>query len=318
MITRRSLIPRLALLGVGGLAVWAVRDRIPWPPLRVEFEEGSSSPWIPIAGRALIEIPARVNGTPIRAVVDSGAQFSAIDRGLARRLQIPQTAALPLLAYGVSGQPDLTYTVKFDLGLPGLAVHGLRAAALEIARLSAATGRDFSLLIGRDVLRRLVIDADFPGERVRFLARDAFQPPSDAVAVPLRLTGGAPVTPVQIEDAPPVEVLVDTGATGALALSAEAARQAGLLAPGRPVLQARSVSLGGLGLDRVVIARNVSLAGLRFPRTPVQIYSPSVRGAVPPGLLGTGILGRFRMGLDVGGARLFLVRPAPLVVRRRR
>lgn len=318
MITRRRLLPRLALLAAGGAAVWAVRDRIPWPPLKVAFDTGGMTPWIPIGRRGLIEIPASVNGTPIRAVVDSGAQFSAIDRGLARQLGLPQTAALPLLAYGVSGEPDLTYTVKLDLGLPGLAVDGLRAAALDIARLSEATGRDFSLLVGRDVLRAVVLDADFPRGQVRFLAPGTLPPPAEAVAVPLRLDGGAPVTPVQIEAAPPLEVLVDTGATGALALSADAARQAGLLAPGRQVLQARSVSLGGVSLDRVVIARTVGLAGLSFRDTPVQIYAPSVRGPVPSGLLGTGILGRFRLVLDLGGRRLFLSRPSPLVVRRRR
>lgn len=319
MISRRTLLSRLSVLAAGGAAIWLVRDRIPWPGPGVAFEAGEATDWIDTPGRAgLIEIPGAVNGEPIRVVVDSGAQFSAIDRALARRLDLPQTVALPLLAYGVSGDPDLTHTVRFDLSLSGLSVSGMRAAALDISGLSAATGRDFSMLLGRDVLREVAVEADFPRDRVRFLRSGTYRPPLDAIAVPLRLAGGAPMTPVRVEGGAPVEVLVDTGATGVLALSTQAARTAGLLAPGRPVRQARSVSLGGLSVDQMVTARRVELAGLTLRDVDVQIYAPSARGSVPAGLLGTGLMRRFRVALDLDAGALFLVPPTPSVARSRR
>jgi predicted aspartyl protease len=313
--TRRGLISRLALLAAGGTALFLMRDRLPWPPLQPRFANRRSTPWQDLPARGgLIEIPVAVNGTPIRAVVDSGAQFSAIDRALAERLALTRTLAAPVLAYGVSGGPSLTHTVRLDLALPGLAVPGVRAAALDLAGISATTGRDFQLLIGRDVLRHLVVEADFPRGRARFLAREAYRPTRDAIAIPLRTKGGAPVVAVHIEAAAPLDALVDTGASGVLALSAKAATEAGLLAPGRRVRSAHSVSLGGLSLDRLVTARTVRVGGLTLHDADIQVYTPATGAPAPAGLLGTGLFRQFRMALDLGGDRLFLVRPGLILV----
>ncbi|WP_068875754.1 MULTISPECIES: pepsin/retropepsin-like aspartic protease family protein [unclassified Phenylobacterium] len=315
MISRRGFLSRLGLLGAAGGALFLVRDRLPWPPLEPRFANGRDTPWQPLAARGgLIDIAATVNGAPIRAVVDSGAQFSAVDRALAQRLDLPRTVAAPILAYGVSGAPSLTHTVRLDLALPGLHIPRLRAAALNLAEISAATGRDFQLLIGRDVLRHLVVEADFPRARARFLARHAHRPPRDALHVPLRLKGGAPMVAVHIEDAPPLDVLVDTGASGVLALSAPAAQDAGLLAPGRRVTSAHSVSLGGLSLDRMVTARTVRLAGMTLRDAEIQVYTPAANAPAPAGLLGTGLFRQFRLSLDLAGQRMFLVRSGLIIV----
>ncbi|HEX7885405.1 MAG TPA: retropepsin-like aspartic protease [Phenylobacterium sp.] len=308
--TRRGLLTRLGLLATAGGALFLVRDRLPWPPLELRFANGRDTPWQPLPEPGgLIDIAVSVNGAPVRAVVDSGAQFSAIDRGLAERLDLPRTLAAPILAYGVSGGPSLTHTVRLDLSLPGLAIPRLRAAALDLAAISAAAGRDFQLLIGRDVLRHLVVEADFPRARARFLAREAHRPARDAITIPLRLRGGAPMAAIQIEDAPPLEVLVDTGASGLLALSAPAAEAAGLMAPGRAVRSAHSVSLGGLSLNRLVRVRTLRVGPMTLHEADVQIYTPAANAPAPSGLLGTGLFRQFRLALDLEGQRLSLVRP---------
>lgn len=315
MISRRGLLTRAALLAAAAGGLFLVRDRLPWPPLQPRFANGRDTPWQALpAGPGLIEIPVTVNGAPIRAVVDSGAQFSAIDRALAERLALPRTWTAPILAYGVSGAPRLTHTVSLDLAVPGLAVPNLRAAVLDLAAIAQVTGRDFQLLIGRDVLNRLVVEADFPLRRARFLAAGAYVPPRDARTISLTRKGGAPMVAIQVEAAAPLDVLVDTGASGLLALSEDAARQAGLLAPGRPVSRAHSVSLGGLSLDRRVTARTVRLGGLTFSEVDIQVYSPAASVPAPSGLLGAGLFGRFRMALDLGGDRLHLVPPALIVM----
>ena len=315
MTTRRALLPRLALLATGGVALWLVRDRLPWPPLQPRFANGRATPWLPLqGGGGLIELDVAVNGTAIRAVIDSGAQFSAIDRGMAEALGLPRITAAPILAYGVSGAPSLTHTVRLDLAVPGLSIPGLKAAALDLAGVLAVTGRDFRLLIGRDVLRQVVVEADFPSNRVRLLAPNAYSAPRDAIAIRLRLKNGAPMVSLAVEASPAIEVLVDTGATGVLALSNQAAETAGLLAPGRRVTRSHSVSLGGLGLDRVAQARVVRIGDLTLENVPVQIYAPAAHAPAPSGLLGAGLFRRFRMALDLGQGRLFLVRPTPQVV----
>lgn len=310
MIGRRSLLVGL-VAAAGGL--FLVRDRLPWPPLEPRFANGRDTPWEPIPRGGLVEIPAAVNGTPIRAIVDSGAQFSAIDRALAERLDLPRTVAAPMLAFGVSGGPILTHTVRVDLTLAGLAVPRLRAAALDLATVGQATGRDFQLLIGRDVLSRVIVETDYPLRRSRFLARDAYAPPPDARVLALKDTGRGPMLPAQIENGPPIQLLVDTGAAAAIALSEAAAQQAGLLAPGRRVTPAHSVSLGGLSLDRRVTARTANVGGLALQNVEVQVYRPAANAPAPSGLVGARLFSRYRIALDLAGDALHLVPPAVII-----
>lgn len=312
MIGRRSLLIGLAA-AAGGL--FLVRDRLPWPPLEPQFANGRGTPWLPMPGGGLMEIAVAVNGAPVRAVVDSGAQFAAVDRALAERLQLPRNVAAPLLAFGVSGAPTLTHTVRLDLSLPGLAVPRLRAAALDLAALAQVTGREFQLLIGRDVLERLVLEADFPLRRLRFLAAGAYAPPPDARTFTLADTGQGPMVRIQVEASEPMDVLVDTGAAGVLALSENAAQRTGLLAPDRPISQAHSVSLGGLSLDRRVTARAVTIGNLTLRDVEVQVYRPAANAPAPSGLLGAGLFARYRMALDLAADRLHLVPPSLMIVR---
>jgi predicted aspartyl protease len=209
----------------------------------------------------------------------------------------------------------LSHTVSLDLGVPGLSVPSVRAAALDLAALSGSTGRAFQLLIGRNVLRQMVLEVDFPLDRARFVAPQAFKAPIDAQVIPLTSSGGgAPTVPVSIEGRAPLNLLLDTGASGWLALSENAAEQLGLLAPGRTVTRAPSVSLGGQRLDRVTQATHVQVGDLTLQRVPVQIYAPALRLGVPTGLVGASALQGLRVAVDLGGRRLVLAPPSLRIV----
>ena len=316
MISRRALVSRLPLIAVAGFGLFLVKDRLPWPPAALSFARGTATGWIPLASQGdLIEIDGHLAGVPVRIVVDSGAQYSAVDRGLAERLKLPQTA-IPLVAYGVSGKSEFTYMARLDLALSGLEIHGLRAAALRLDRLRAATGRSFSLLLGRDVLKRLVLEADLPRRRIRFRRPTDAPPPPHAIVAPLTLgRGGAPELTVLVEGAP-VTATIDTGATGVLALSVASARRAGLLAPGRESIDAQSVSLGGVGFDRIVRVATLQSAGVTVRDAPVQIYAQEAVGPAPSGLLGVGFLKRFHVTLDLPARRLVLAPPSLMLVPR--
>lgn len=305
--TRRALLTRLGLLAAAGGAVVLLRDRIPWPPLRPRFANGRPTPWLPLPPRAgLVEVDVRVNGAPLRAVVDTGAQFSAIDRETAERLGLPRTFTAPMLAYGVTGRPQLTHTVSLDLAIPGLTVSGIHAAALDLATIARATARDFRLLIGRDLLDELVFEADFPRSRARFApAGHGIVRPGSAFVIPIARRGGAPMVPVTI-DGHALHLLLDTGASGSIALTEDAAREAGLLAPGRPVREARSVGLGGLSLDRVVRSSAVSVGAIAARAADIQIYAPGAHAPAPTGLLGAGFLHSFHTVVDLPADRVYL------------
>jgi len=313
--TRRSLFRQLAFLGVGLGAAWWLRERYLFPTPVAEFQGGrNDTGWLPLpADSGLIELTAQVASQPVRVVVDSGAQFSAIDRNLAARLGLKE-AWLPLLAFGVSGQPSVTHTVDLDLSIGPLELRGVRAATLELLTLSGVIRRPFAMLIGRDVLRALAIDIDWPNGRVRFARPGTFQPPAGARVAQAQLRGGALMTPVRIEDSAPVEVMIDTGATADLALSEKTAAGLGLLS-GRSVEKGRSISLGGLAEDRVVRATSVEFSGRKLRDVEVQVFSPTHPAPLPAGLLGVGILRRYRVGLDLGAGVMWLTPPPLRIVR---
>jgi hypothetical protein len=251
-----------------------VRDRLPWPPLAVSFANGRDTPWQPLPARAgLLEIAASVNGVPVRAVVDSGAQITAVDAGLARRLGLSPILAAPLIAYGVSGRAHLTHTVRLDLAAAGLAVPHLRAAVLDLASVADASGRDFQLIIGRDVLSRLVLDADLPARRVRFLTPAAYRPAHDALSAPL--IGATPTTAVRIEDAAPLNLLVDTGATGVPG-ALRNGRAAGRPDRSGPAGGARPLGQPERPQSRDDRARpHRRMGALTLHDVPVQVYAPA-------------------------------------------
>jgi len=322
LINRRSLLTQAALLVAAGGAAWWVRDNVIWPaPKPVFGGDGGSSGWLPFNADepriAIVDV--EINGTAARALLDSGAQSSVVDRGLAQRLALPVSPIAPVLAFGVSGAPQVGRSAALDLQVGALRLEGLRAAQLELAPIAAASGRPFDLIIGQDVLRAVIADVDFPGGRLAFHAPDRHTPPPEAIASPARTEGRELLVPITIESRP-LEVVLDTGASGALALSPTSAEAVGLL-DGRRIGAAPSITFGGLSQDRVVRARTLGFAGTEFNDVRVHIYSPSQGARFPAGLLGVEVLEGFRVIIDLGRGRLHLVpgapRPRPRRPRRR-
>lgn len=306
---RRIFLRRLVAAGAGLAGFLVVRRQLAWPTPKVSFARDGWSGWmdLPEPG-GLIALAARTGGAVIQAVVDSGAQFSAIDSGLAASLALPAATPLPMVAFGVSGSPSLTRAVTLDVDLAGFRLKGLRAATLDLQPLTGLTRQPFSLLLGRDFLRAAILEADFPRGRAALFAPDRWSVPARAAPLAARVQDGGLFVPVRIESASPVEVLLDTGATGALAVSEATAAAAGLL-DGRPLRRGPAVSLGGVSEDGLALAREVEFAGHILRDLEVQIYKPVAHAPAPDGLLGLGVLARFHLAFDLPAGRAFLLGP---------
>jgi len=322
LITRRSLLSQLGLLAVFGGGAWWLRNNVLWPSPSPIFSAGGSSGWLPFADplQAMPIVSAVVNGTPVRALLDSGAQSSVIDRALVQRLGISTTAFSPfVIGFGVSGAAQFGRAAEIAVGLGGMTLQGLRAAVFDVASISRATRRPFELILGQDMLKVLVADIDFPGARLAFHAPEAHDLPEGARSVAARTEGRELIVPLQVEDRA-LEAMLDTGASAALALSLEAAEAAGLLAD-RPIGWAPSVTFGGMSQDRVVRVDSLSVAGQTLRNVEVHIYEPDRRAPVPQGLVGVEAFDRHRLILDLGRGRLHLAPggpPPPRPHRRRR
>ena len=307
LIARRAFLSQIGLFAAAGGVGWWLHDHLLWPAPSVRFADGRSSGWLDFAtpGQGVAIVETEVMGRPVRALLDSGAQSSVIDRGLADRLALPSSAFAPLIvAFGVCGAPQLGHAATLDVQLAGLRLAGLRAAMFDLASLAEATGRPFELILGQDVLKVLVADIDFPAARMALHAADGYVPPAEARALPARSSGRALLVPATIEGAR-LELMLDTGALALLALSDQAARAAGLL-DGRPQQWAPAIGFGGFTRDRLVQAGPVEIAGRPYGEIPVQIYAPGRGAPVPKGLVGVQAFDAFRLILDMPRAALHI------------
>lgn len=318
MITRRGLLSRLGIVAAASGAAWLVRQHIWQPAPAVSYASGAtSSGWLPLIDYpGVVVVEAEIAGRAAWVLVDSGAQASVIDRPFARKLGLEPGLSLPMLAFGVNGAPQVGHSVSLSIRLGEMSVPRMRALELDLAGLPSFDGRKIGMIVGRDLLRSAVLDIDFVSRRLAF-RKDRPNLPADAIAVPVRLVRGAIHADIEVESAV-VEVLVDTGASAGLALSAEAGQRVGLFAPDRESRWSESVTFGGISRDRQVMARDVRFAGLTLVDTPVQVFSSSRPDLLPDGLLGVGILERFRVLLDLTGGRLDLIPAAIAPVRPRR
>jgi len=307
--TRRSFLSRLGSLAFGGGLLWLGWRYVRWPEPDVAFDGGgvSSGP-LPFArpGDRLLLVDGMVRGRPTPMLIDSGAQYTVIDRAFADRIGLEAALAPPVLAYGLTGGPSLGRAASLDAEVGPMRLTGLRAAVLDLSDVTALGGRSFPVILGRDVLGGLVVDLDFPRRRIAFHRPDAFAWPQGATAVPVRTGPAGLFAPLTVEGYGPIEALIDTGASTEVALAQEVARAAGLL-DGRRTRTAPSVSLGGVSLDRLVTAERVGFAGRAFEAVTVQIYVPPELPGVPRALIGVGLLEDWRVILDVGGERMALV-----------
>ena len=317
MISRRFLLGRTAVLAAAAGGMWLLRDRVIWPRPQPAFgarsgngdeaDDGAGSGWLDLQPDLLVPVvQAVVDGRPVRALVDSGAQASVVDRTLAAELGAISALGVPMLAFGVSGAPQTGRPAVVDVRLGDLTLTRLHVAALDLGPLGALRGasdQPAALVIGQDVLRTLVLELDYPSGRLAF--RPAGTGLEGAVAVPARRDGAELVVEVAVEGYA-VQAVVDTGLSAALALSDELAAAAGLLGPDRRVRTTRSVTLGGPAAGREILADTLAFGRRTIRHAPVAVYPRSSVSLIPRALLGSGAFRRSRALLDLGEARLLL------------
>lgn len=314
-MNRRTLLIRAAgLAAVVGGAWWA-REHLLWPAPDLGFADGAATPWLPYARRATVPtVRVRVGGREVVALIDSGAQYSVIDRSLFAVL--PDTGRslfdMPLVAYGVGGGAQMGRGTTLEVELPGLTIGGLRAAILDLGPLASEDGLQTPLILGQDVLGEAVLALDPARRHVRLVRRDAFVRPADLNAAEVRRAGGAMIAEVTVEGSV-MQAVVDTGASSLLSVDRPSAEAAGLL-DGRPHTGGVSLVLGGAVRAMVVEARTVTFADQLYRGAAVGVFDQPPLPNFPGALVGMEAFEDRRAALDLGAGTLHVSRALDLTV----
>lgn len=314
-MNRRNLLIRAGGLAVVVGGAWWARETLFWPAPDLSFGEEGATPWLPYARRANVPtVTLRVDGREVIALIDTGAQYSVIDRRLVEALPEKRRPMfdMPLIAYGVGGGSQMGRGVTVEVGLPGLTIGELRAAILDLGPLASEEGLNTPLILGRDVLEHLVLALDPERRHLRLIAREAFVRPADLVPASVRASGGGLVAEVTVEGAA-VEAVVDTGASSLLAVDRSTAAAAGLL-DGRPQTMGTSLVLGGATQAAMLEARTVTFADQLYHRVQVGVFDQPPLPNFPGALIGMEAFAGRRVAIDLGEAALWVSRPLDLTV----
>lgn len=314
-MNRRSLLIRAAgLAAVAGGAWWA-RDNLIWPRPELMFADGHATPWSPYARRANVPtIQARIEGRDVIALIDTGAQYSAIDRAFVASLGERQRSVfdMPLLAYGVGGGSQVGRGTMLDVALPGLMIDSLRTAILDLGPLAAEDGLATPLILGGDVLEHTILALDADRRHVRLITPDAFIAPPDLIEAEVVREGNALIAEVTVEGNL-LKAVIDTGSSSLLSVSQQSAAGVGLL-DGRPRDSGISLVLGGAMRADTVEARTVTFAEQLYRRVQVGVFEQPALPNFPDGLIGMEAFAGRRAALDLGAGRLLISRQLDLTI----
>jgi predicted aspartyl protease len=301
---RRSFLIRAgaAAAAVGG-GLW-LKDHVIWRRPRLTFPEDGTSGWSPfvVASAATPTVRVRIAGREVTALIDSGAQYSVIDRALVEALGLTTYFDMPLVAYGVGGQPQVGRGVTLDMAVGTLTVSGLRAAILDLGPLADAAGLGAPLVLGQDLLGEAVLELDMKRRRSRLVdPRDHVVSPA-LRAVAVKRSGTALTAEVTVEGAV-MRAVIDTGFSSLIALSQGAAEAAGLL-DGRAETAGSSIVLGGVARARVIEVQTVTFGDDLWRAVATPVFASSPLPNYPDALLGIEAFEHREVALDLGRGRL--------------
>jgi hypothetical protein len=161
-------------------------------------------PFVRIAGLVYVEL-SRSGGSKLLALLDTGANASAVDSRAAPRL--PAERATEVVGTTGSVEAEIVNVTQLHLG--GFALPDLQATRRSLAGLPGPDGRPVDLILGSDAFARLALTLDFR----RSLLEIGTAPRPEATGyVPMILDNGVPAIPAQL-DGTAVTLRIDTGAS---------------------------------------------------------------------------------------------------------
>jgi hypothetical protein len=263
-----------------------------------------------VGGR--VYVTAEVGGRSVPVFVDSGAGVTLIDTGLAKEISAKSGGEVPVGGTAEKPEKGLLLQDTF-IDLAGGKAKSNAFLALDLAPLAPFEGRRIQGILGSDLFNRYVVQIDYPASKVRLFDPKAYAHAGKASPVPIRIVGMMPQIDATL-DVPtlgetPVVAMVDTGAGGAVTLTAKFAEAHDLQnkLPKGPEVPLAGV--GGLSRGRLLRLNGLKIDGhsLKRPTSLLPLSEGGILGTTTPYdcLIGAEVLRRFVVTFDYSQQRMW-------------
>jgi predicted aspartyl protease len=227
----------------GGFSAGAPQPRPDW----IAFDPATSS---------YLAVPVRLNGLPVRGVVDTGASRSVVSPKLLGQIGAQPAGSTLATMFTARYSLPLYRTGRLEVG--GIATTGLDVACHDLAMVEAAFPGEGAMVIGRDFLTRAVLECQFSRNRLRITVDCAPAKAAGYTRLELgRSFHGLPVIAAKIEGLEPERAVVDLGSNLVCTMSERYAQDAGLLC--RPSSTTMSAGLEGNAVGTQITLRTLRI-----------------------------------------------------------
>lgn len=275
---------------------------------------------VEVPSYGLLFLHVRVNGSgPMSFVLDTGAGFPFIldarrasSLGLKLRDRVTQGGGAGAGSYEVAYSSGLS----FDLGgLGGLAFENQQAAVIALHSLETLAGRPFDGIVGSNLFAHYVVEIDYANQKVTLYDPQTYRYSGRGESVPLITRNNYFFVNAIVEASDGRKLngrfLIDTGGGFVSAiLNTPFAATNNFPAPSQKSVSDRAFAgLGGETALLITRARSFSLGSFVIPE-PVIYVSQDKGGALAvsnyDGVIGAGVLGKFKLIFDAPHRRLIL------------
>ena len=271
------------------------RAAVVWACLLAQAHAQSQSlAEIPISysgGLLWVRVSVPQSSEPLNFLLDSGAGTSVLTRQTAQRLDIKLLQHVSVRGVGTQTVGYWTEPLVADIGGVRLSQKFL---AVDLQKLSAACGQHVDGLLGSDFFRGRVVQIDYAAERIRLLASS----PASAIGqvLPLRVLPNALCVPIHVNGNESQWLRLDTGCAAALHW---------VCADHPPTPLTCQLSIGLTEISTPVVQTTVELGTERCKDVPTRLHQREIFPG-ESGLLGNGLLSRYRITIDAPRGRAVL------------
>ena len=275
-----------------------------------EFQgDEHSSGWIDFEFYASkqVMLDAAINGVQRKVLLDSASVTTVIDKAFAEELGL--TGQGDFRVRGTSGEADATFATDVVIKIGNLTIANHPVAIVDLSEIGAPP---LSVILGAEVFNELVVDIDYPNERLAFHEPHSFD--GDQLAAPIEVLssgGAAKQVMVSLNGDKQALVRLDTGLSFGMLLFKPWVDANGIL-EGMKTRKVATVGIGGNAIQLQGTVDSIEVGDQLLKNVPVnfsQVAAGSSDTAEVAGLLGTQIFRRYRTTFDLSRNLLYLTPP---------